>query len=134
MRTILGTPTGEMQVLFSPTYCALRENAFMLIYSPAKIIALREERGLSQSELARRAKLSAPSVWALEEGKTKMPKFQTLTAIAGALGVPIQALMSDKQPVDIDDRIAATAAVLNPANRAALLAVATTLLESQRKK
>lgn len=106
----------------------------MLVYSPAKIVALREERGLNQSELARRAKLSAPSVWALEEGRTRMPKFQTLKSIAGALGVPLSALMADKQPENLDERIAATAALLTEPNRAALLAAAKALLDSQRKK
>jgi transcriptional regulator with XRE-family HTH domain len=106
----------------------------MLIYSPAKIVALREERGLSQSELARRAKLSAPSVWALEAGETKMPKYQTLKSLAAALGVPIQALMADEQPGDIDERILAAASSLNPQNKAALLAAVVALLDSQKRK
>jgi transcriptional regulator with XRE-family HTH domain len=106
----------------------------MLIYSPSKIVALREERGLTQSELARKAGLSSPSVWALEQGKTKMPKYQTLKSIANALGVPIPAIMSDKQPADLEERLAAAASGLSPANQGALLAVAQSLLESQRKK
>ena len=106
----------------------------MLIYSPEKIVSLREERDLSQAELARRAKLSAPSVWALEQGKTRMPKYQTLERIAKALGVPIPAIMADRQPEDLEDRLMAAASGLSPSNRGALLAVANSLLESQRNK
>lgn len=106
----------------------------MLVYSPTKIVELRKERGLTQSELARKARPSAPTVWALEKGETKMPKLQTLKAIAEALGVPMPTLYSDKQPADIDERIHAAATALEPQNKAALLAAALALLENQKKR
>lgn len=96
----------------------------MLIYSPKKIVALRRERGLGQSELARKVGISAPSMWALEEGKTIMPKAATLIGIASALGVPLSAIMSDTVPTDIDGQIAAAVAALDPAHKAAILAAA----------
>jgi transcriptional regulator with XRE-family HTH domain len=104
----------------------------MLSYSPKKIIALRRERGWNQSELARRARLSSPTVWALEKGETTMPKFETLRDIAAALGVPLSAIMADEQPSDIDAQLAATAGALSTPNKAALLAAAKALLDSQK--
>lgn len=106
----------------------------MLVYSPIKITARREELDLNQSELARKAKLSAPTIWALEEGRIKMPKFQTLKSVASALGVPLQAIMADDQPADILEHVLAAATALEPKNRATLLAVAKTLLDSQKRK
>jgi transcriptional regulator with XRE-family HTH domain len=103
----------------------------MLPHSPKKIIDLREARGLNQSELARRADLSAPTIWALENGDTTMPKFETLSKVAAALGVPLAAIMADEQPSDIDEQLRATAGALTPANKAALLAAAKALLDSQ---
>ncbi len=104
----------------------------MLPYSPEKIIALREARGLNQSELARGAGLSAPTIWALEKGDTVEPKYETLRDVAKALGVPLSAIMADEQPSDIDDQLKATAGALNPPNKAALLAAAKALLDSQK--
>ncbi len=103
----------------------------MLVYSPKKITALREERGWNMSELARRAGLSAPSLWALEKGKTRMPKYETLRDIAAALGVPLSAIMPDESVKDIDARIQAVIARLSTANKAALLAAANALVDSQ---
>lgn len=103
----------------------------MLVYSPKKIISLREQIGLNQSELARKAGLSAPSLWALERGETKMPKYETLAAVASALGVPLQAIMSDTQPLDIDNQISAAARGLSPANKAAILAAINALLNAK---
>lgn len=105
----------------------------MLPHSPQKIVALREKRGWNQSELARASGLSAPSIWALENGDTKMPKFETLRAVASALGVPLSAIMADQQASNLDETLAATANALNPANKAALLAAAKALLDSQSK-
>lgn len=117
---------------FSHAYRPTRENGDMLKYSPDKIIALRKERGWGQSELARRAGMSAPSLWALENGRTKMPKFHTLQSLAITLGVPIQAILADKQAPDLDDRLAAATSALSPANKAAILGAAEALLKSQK--
>lgn len=61
-----------------------------------------------------------------------MPKFETLRAVASALGGPLSAIMADEQAADLDETLAATANALNPANKAALLAAAKALLDSQR--
>ena len=104
----------------------------MRVYSPEKIIALREALGLNQSELARKAKRSAPSIWALENGETIMPKYETLRNVAAALGVTLQEIMSDEQPSDIIEQLMAAAGALTPANKGALLAAAKALLDSQK--
>lgn len=62
-----------------------------------------------------------------------MPKFETLRAVASALGVPLSAIMADEQADNLDETLAATANALTPANKAALLAAAKALLDSQRK-
>lgn len=51
------------------------------------ITRLREERGLNQTELARLAKISQPTLWAIESGKSKKPRWETIVSISEALGV-----------------------------------------------
>ena len=123
VKHFLGTPT-----LRRGTICP------MIKHSPHKIVALRIERGWKPSELARRAGIKQPSLWALENGVTKMPKFETIKSIAAALGVPIQAITADEADPDIDSRIAAAIAALQPANKNAMLAAAEALLKSQKPK
>lgn len=54
---------------------------------PERVIQAREEMGWkSASELARRAKLSQPTVWALENGVTQEVKYSTVQKIADATG------------------------------------------------
>lgn len=53
---------------------------------PKKIVEAREARGWKPAELARRASLSQPTVWALENGVTKEVKFSTIQKIAAATG------------------------------------------------
>lgn len=105
----------------------------MLNYDPKKIIALREGRSWNQSELARAAKLSANTIWNLERGLVKMVKHQTLEAVSRALGVPLQAILAAKQPADIEAQLHAAISGLNTTNKAAMLAAAKALLDSQGK-
>jgi transcriptional regulator with XRE-family HTH domain len=132
MPAILGTPKANCKKYFSPAYCTFGDNPVMLPYSPEKIITLREALGLNQSELARGAGLSAPTIWALENGKTVEPKYETLRDVAKALGVSLPEIMADEQPSDIDDQILSAAGALSPPNKAALLAAAKALLHSQK--
>ncbi len=122
----------KVKKYFSPTYCALSNNSNMLTYSPQKIIALRLDRGLNQSELARKAGLSSPTIWALEKGETKMPKYDTLRDIAIALGVTLPDIMADEQPSDLDAQIIAATAALSPSHKASILILAKALLESEK--
>jgi XRE family transcriptional regulator, regulator of sulfur utilization len=61
----------------------------------ARVTALRADRGLSLSELARRAGIGKGSLSELEAGQ-RNPTLETLYAIAGQLGVPLTALLGEQ--------------------------------------
>ena len=63
-----------------------------------KVRALREALGLSQQALAVRAGLSLLQVAQLERGRKRDPRLSTLRALAGALGVDLNAL-GDGRPL-----------------------------------
>jgi transcriptional regulator with XRE-family HTH domain len=50
------------------------------------IKALRQERGLTQRQLAERARISLEAVWTIENGR-KHPRRSTIELLAEALGV-----------------------------------------------
>lgn len=54
---------------------------------------LRERRGWTQSELARKAGIKQGVLSDIETGKTKHPRIDTIAAIAQALGVPVEKLI-----------------------------------------
>lgn len=54
---------------------------------------LREAKGWSQAELARRVKVTRPYVTMLEAGVKKNPSLPILRRLAKALGVPVTELM-----------------------------------------
>jgi len=56
---------------------------------------LRKAKGLSQSEVARRADIRASYIVMLENGSRKNPSLETLSRIAKAIGVPLSALLGD---------------------------------------
>jgi transcriptional regulator with XRE-family HTH domain len=60
-----------------------------------RIRELREERGLSQREVARRAGLTPSGVGFIELGQTQQPSAKTVVAIARALSVPVEELLAD---------------------------------------
>ena len=53
---------------------------------------LRKRRGMTQTELARRAGVKQGVISYIESGKTKHPRIDTLIAIAAALGVSVEEL------------------------------------------
>jgi transcriptional regulator with XRE-family HTH domain len=65
--------------------------------SPKKLGAvlkqIRERKGLSQLDLAKRAKVSQGYLSDLEAGEKKNPGIETLRKIAKALGVPVAELL-----------------------------------------
>src|SRR5215204_1208190 len=61
-----------------------------------RIKELREERGLSQREVARRAGLTPSAVGFIEHGQTRNPSAETVVAVARALGVGAGALFAPK--------------------------------------
>ncbi len=60
-----------------------------------RIRELREERGLTQREVARRAGLTPSGVGFIEHGQTRKPSVETVMAIARALGVPVEELLEE---------------------------------------
>jgi transcriptional regulator with XRE-family HTH domain len=65
---------------------------------------LREARGLSETELARRAGLEPKRLRALEAGTTAQPHVPTLHALAGALSVPVSTFLPP--PHTLGERVA----------------------------
>ncbi|MEV4417164.1 XRE family transcriptional regulator [Catellatospora sp. NPDC049609] len=62
----------------------------------ARLRRLREQAGISLSELARRANVGKATLSGLENG-TRNPTLETLWSVTAALGVPITALLTDQQ-------------------------------------
>ena len=54
---------------------------------------LREERGLTQAEVAERADVTKQYVTMLERGARKTPSLPVLKRLARALGVPVAELL-----------------------------------------
>jgi transcriptional regulator with XRE-family HTH domain len=54
---------------------------------------LRETRGLTQADLAKRAKVTRPYITMLESGARKAPSLPMLKRLARALGVPVTELL-----------------------------------------
>jgi len=57
------------------------------------IKALRKAKGLSQVQLAKRARIAQPYLVRLESGERKNPSLATLKRLAKALGVPVAELL-----------------------------------------
>jgi transcriptional regulator with XRE-family HTH domain len=54
---------------------------------------IREREGLSQLELAKRAKVAQAYISEMEAGQKKNPGIETLQKLAKALGVPVTELL-----------------------------------------
>jgi transcriptional regulator with XRE-family HTH domain len=61
----------------------------------AELATLRRTRGLSQRELAERAKVSPATVYEMEAGRRPQPRGSTLRKLAEALGVDVSELVED---------------------------------------
>jgi transcriptional regulator with XRE-family HTH domain len=71
-----------------------------------KIRELREESGLSLSQLAKNADVSKSYIWRLEQGESESrPSGDTLYKIARALGTSMSALMGQSVLVDAPEEI-----------------------------
>ncbi len=68
-----------------------------------RILKLREERGLTQREVARRAGLSPSGVGFIELGQTRKPSAETVVAIARALSVPVEELLEEEPAVPLGE-------------------------------
>lgn len=63
-----------------------------------RIRQAREDRGWNQSELARRADVTASSLSRVESGDIVVPSSELMAKVARALGVPVDSLMGDAPP------------------------------------
>ena len=63
-----------------------------------RIRALRVERRINASELARRAGIGRATLWRVEADPECDPTLSTLVKIADALGVPVTALLDNGAP------------------------------------
>ncbi|GLZ35119.1 XRE family transcriptional regulator [Lentzea sp. NBRC 105346] len=64
------------------------------------IRAVREQRGLSLSELARRSKIAKGTLSQLENG-TGNPTIETVFSLSNALDVPVSELLTERTPPDV---------------------------------
>lgn len=105
-----------------------------MFYDGGKITALRKAKGLSMAELARRAGIKPPSLWALEHQVTKNPKAETLLRVASALGVNMREILKSgkKGSTDLGADMQELFDQLDARNKQALLIAAKALLDSQK--
>lgn len=74
------------------------------------LVALREERGLSQSQVARILGVSQPAIAKIESGRTKNLELRTLVGYATALGARLRIeFLRDSAPKVVGLRRAAKA-------------------------
>ncbi len=68
-----------------------------------KIRKLREEKGITQTELARLSKLTSVAICNIENGKRPVPSSGTLQKLASALHVTTDYLLSDEEEFSDED-------------------------------
>jgi transcriptional regulator with XRE-family HTH domain len=66
-----------------------------------RVKVLREAAGMSQQQLAMSAGLSMSMIGLIEQGQRENPRGQTLLAIAKALGVTVDALLTDAGQAEV---------------------------------
>ena len=101
------------------------------------IQSLREQSGMSQKELAKRAGVSTGAIGNYEAG-LRRPKFETIEALADIFNVPIELLIGDESAARIlmsyDKRhtLIGMADRLDPSDLARLEERAAIMLESEK--
>lgn len=63
-----------------------------------RLIRLREERGMRQADLARRANLPRQTISNIEVGRVVHPRLDILEVIAAALGITVDVLLGHQPP------------------------------------
>lgn len=104
----------------------------------SRIRKLRLEKGMDQGELARAAKIKQSTLSDLERGDSQRPRGDTLVRLAAILQVDQEWLMTGeglptpREAPGIDEsHLLSMYRALNDSNRAALIAAARALLDSQ---
>src|SRR5260370_40598492 len=77
----------------------------------AMLRALRRQAGLSQRELAQRARLDFSYISKVENGRLPPPAADTIVHLCSILGVPADDMLASthKLPTDVEDKISASA-------------------------
>lgn len=88
------------------------------------IEAAMQARGINASELARKAHINPTGVYDILSGKSRSPRLDTIGKLAGALGMPVMDLLSDREAGDQRAEIARLFAQLDPQERRRLLVTA----------
>src|SRR5262245_58653184 len=94
------------------------------------IRSARQQQGLSQSELARRAGTSQSAVARIESGRTS-PTVETLERLAGALRMDLELSVTTTEP-GVDRTQVAAALRLSPVQRLRRLAQAARAIERMK--
>jgi len=68
----------------------------------ARIRNLREQRGMTQAELASRLGCAASTISMYEQGRRE-PSFEVLRAIAAIFGVPVESLLASVQQTEDEE-------------------------------
>lgn len=80
-------------------------NSAIVIPFRRKLNDLLKMKGISPYELAKRADLSAMSIWRILNGETKSPRPQNIEKIAEALGIPVENLIKStdcEESIDVE--------------------------------
>lgn len=77
----------------APIYAKLHSVAGEVRVDGRQVVLLRERRGWKPTELARQAGIDQSVVWRIENGEAKNPRLESVVALAGALGVPVESLL-----------------------------------------
>lgn len=102
-----------------------------------RITWLREQAKLSPAELARRIGIAQPSLWAIESGKTKTLKAETLQALVVQLRTTSQLILYGEEGVTplelatMEAELTFTVRTLSPERRIALMEYARYLVAQQ---
>lgn len=107
-----------------------------------KIAKLREDRGLSQAQLARQLGIKQPSLWEIENNQRKTLKSSTLQALCEALSTTPDYILGDltfdsdldRELVEMESELVKTLRKLGPEKRIALMEYARYLRKQQGDK
>jgi DNA-binding Xre family transcriptional regulator len=88
----------------SPAFQAHVEEELAAINVAQDLVALRESRGLSQTELAARLGITQSAIAQLESAQPKNVELRTLVRVAAALGAHVDVSIRPRRPAERKSR------------------------------
>lgn len=88
----------------SPAFQAQVEEELAAINVAQDLVALRESRGLSQLQLAKRLGITQSAIAQLESAQPKNVELRTLVRVAAALGAQVDVSIRPHRPVERKSR------------------------------